>query len=120
MDAPKRKWFQMNEANWSEVLDQLSASLDEASTELSRHEQTLASPLLASDPSAEHHVAWQQSLERFGERIQQFRQSVRRSEEAVAHAESAIMEREMQIQDYQRRLDEVRRQLANVPAAAIE
>lgn len=108
----------MKHRDWNQLLEQLQASLAVAATELERHEQTLASPLLSGEGNEENR--WRQSLGRFDERLHEFHQWALRSEKAVASAESVLAEREAEILQFRERLDEVRQQLANVPAAVIE
>lgn len=110
----------MKNSDWPELLDQLESSLTAAAAEVERHEQTLAAPILASTDATENHLAWQQALERFGDRIQEFRNCVERADSHVAAAEAALAERAAEILQYQKHVAEVRQRLENVPAATIE
>lgn len=110
----------MKHADWTRMLEQLTAALAQTSVELSRHEQALASPLLTSDLSGERHTSWQRALERFGERLQDCQTQVRQAERKAEQAEAALAQQEEEVTRFRSALAEIRQKLANVQAVGVE
>jgi chromosome segregation ATPase len=105
----------MKNAEWMQLLDQLTAALEGTSLEVTRHEQTLASPLLTSDLSGERHISWQRALERFGERLNDCRAHIEQAERQTQQAESAMGELEKVVTNYHGKIEEVKKSLASAP-----
>jgi len=102
------------------MLAQLSAALEQSATEVTRHEQALASPLLTSDLSGERHISWQRALERFGERLQDCQNQVAQAERQTEQAETALVRQEEETRKFHTHLEQIRLQLAKQPATPVE
>ena len=106
----------MRVAEWMRTLEQLQLSLNQTAADITRHEQTLASPLLVNDLSTERHTTWQRALERLGERLQDCQTQVDRAEQESHQAESALAAHETEMTHFREKVDRIRRQLAEMPA----
>jgi chromosome segregation ATPase len=110
----------MKPVDWTQMLTELAAALDQSASELTRHEQALASPLLTSDLSGERHISWQRALERFGERLQDCQNQVAQAERQTEQAEAALVRQEEETRKFHSQLEQIRQQLAKPPAAVVE
>jgi hypothetical protein len=106
----------MQEADWMRMLDQLREALQQSAADVTRHEQTLASPLLTSDLSEERQINWRRALERFADRLQESNVQVERAEQSAAKAVAGLAEHEELLASFRVRLVKARAQLAKVPA----
>ncbi len=97
------------------MLEQLRDALQQTSAEVSRHEQTLASPLLTSDLSQERQINWRRALERFSDRIQESQVQVQQAERNAERAEAGLAEQEESLAAFRSRLAQSRAQLAKLP-----
>jgi hypothetical protein len=107
----------MQNADWMRMLEQLREALQQSAAEITRHEQTLASPLLTSDLSEERQVTWRRALERFADRLQDSIGQVELAKRNAAQAETGLVEQEESLASFRARLAKARAQLAKVPAA---
>lgn len=103
----------MKTAEWSHVIEELQHALDRVSAELSRHEQTLVSPLFNSDLANEHQIGWQRFLERFAEGLEQFQRQVDVADQLAATTEESLSEHESVIRSVHQRLRTIHEALAN-------
>lgn len=101
----------MNPTDWHQLLDNLSASISKSFDEVERHEQSLASPLLADDPPTANHASWQQALEQVGRRLEEFRQHVARTEIDTTDAEGVLAGLTADTAEYR---EQVRRMAAQI------
>jgi len=108
----------MKHADWMRMLEQLRDALDQTAAEVSRHEQTLASPLLTSDLSGERQVTWQRALERFAERLQECHAKSEIAGRDAQHAEAELARHEDQMRLFRAELKQAREQLGKPPTAA--
>ncbi len=103
----------MKFGEWSRVVEELREALDRVWAELSRHEQTLASPLFSSDLADEHQINWQRALERFDEEFEDFQKLVGRADQQAADAEESLMKHEAMVRSMQDRLQRAHSALAS-------
>lgn len=106
----------MKHADWMRMLDQLRDALNQTAVEVTRHEQTLASPLLNSDLSGERHITWQRALERFGERLDECQARVQQAEREAHLAEGELARHEDQVRQFRLQVTQAREELKRVPA----
>ncbi len=107
----------MQHADWLRMLEQLREALQQTAVEVSRHEQTLASPLLATDLSEERQVTWRRALERFADRVHDGQAQVDQARQEAEHSQRGIAEQEESLAEFRVRLAKSKAQLAKVPAA---
>ena len=110
----------MKTAEWTRMLAELEAALEQSATEVDRHEQALASPLLTSDLSDERHTSWQRALERFGERLQDCQNQVAQAERQTEQAEAALARQEEESRRFHAQFAQIRERLAKIPIHAVE
>jgi uncharacterized protein YukE len=101
----------MKPHDWSQMVEELREALDRTAVELSRHEQTLASPLFSSDLAHEHSTSWQRALERFAEQLEAFQNQVDRADQHANTADDLLAQHEKQVQAYYGRLQSMRQTL---------
>jgi hypothetical protein len=107
----------MQHSDWMRMLEQLREALQQTAGEVTRHEQTLASPLLATDLTEERQLSWRRALERFADRVQDSQVHVERAKRGAEQSEGGIAEQEEALAAFRVRLAKARAQLAKVPAA---
>jgi uncharacterized protein YukE len=110
------KSHRMKHADWMRMLEQLSEALAQSATEVARHEQTLASPLLTSDLSGERQVSWQRALERFADRLEECQARVAEAGCRANEAEAGLADQVTLMAAFRSRVKDIGRQLAKVPA----
>jgi chromosome segregation ATPase len=107
----------MQDADWMRMLEQLRDALQQTAGEVTRHEQTLASPLLSTDLGEERQVSWRRALERFADRIQESQAHVDLARQDAERAQIGIAEQEESLAEFRARLAKSRAQLAKLPTA---
>src|SRR5579871_364507 len=107
----------MQDADWMRMLEQLREALQQTAGEVTRHEQTLASPLLSTDLGEERQVSWRRALERFADRIQESQSQIDHARQEAEQAEIGIAEQEETLAEFRVRLAKSRAELAKLPTA---
>jgi hypothetical protein len=101
----------MAAADWMAVLERVRDALEQTVVESSRHEDMLASPLMADSSDDANRIAWRQAIDRLEERLKAGQALVESATAKAGGAEAAIAEQEEIIRRFQVRLNDVSQRL---------